>query len=127
MHDLRKLAIAGSGMMILCVLLVLIVVCGGLGIGYGLNQILPVIDLGLATIIGVLAIGVVAFVASTYMQLMFDLHMATEEDDDEDDEMMSDEEVDLVSDQVAEAIMTKLNGPRGNRANWSQRSRPQRK
>jgi hypothetical protein len=124
MRRLFGLLVVGSVVLLLCATGMGVVILVGLGAGYSLNRLVPGIDLGSATVIGVLAFLAFAFAALQFLQLGLRLPAAPElgDEEDVDDDFMSDDQVEYVADRVADALLDKLNphGKRGRKSRaWS--------
>ncbi|MEO8497234.1 MAG: hypothetical protein ABI614_19350 [Planctomycetota bacterium] len=93
-------------------LLVSLVTLAGLGVGWCLHWLVPTIDLGAATICGLLACLTVIYAVLRIAQLLtptLSVPSSDDGDDDEEyDEVFSEEQVEYVADQLAEAVLAKM-------------------
>jgi len=109
---------SGPFIVVFLTLLILISITLGLGltIGFILTSIFPSFDFGTATICGLLAIGITLWAV---FQAMAALDKAKEvaadeeanEDEDDGSAVLSEEQVETVSQQLIEAIMMRVNFP----------------
>lgn len=125
MRRLRSILAIAAVCTSLCVALMAVVILVGLGVGYCLHHFVPGIDLGVATVIGVLALLLVVYAVLQLMELSARLPSVegAGEATYADDEVLSDEQVEYVADQLTEAIQMKLGGSRRKGGHWSRASR----
>ena len=121
--------VIATGLFIASVFAILmsVVILAGVGAGYLMNYLFPAINLGSAAIAGVLAFGVAVNCVVQFMRLSARMQLGTQDEDDEDDEdidpdLISEEQVEVMADQVSEAVMMKI-GSWGNRRSASSRHR----
>ena len=109
---------------ILVAVLMAALILAGLGAGYCLHRLVPAIDLGLATVIGMLAVSPAIYVLLRAVRIVAEggWVSSADEDEGEDDEPMSEEQVEYMADQLTEAVLTKL-GRQHTRSNWARPSR----
>lgn len=111
MKKLLSILVVVAVCTILVTFLISFVTLVGLGAGYCLHWLVPAIDLGAATIIGVLAFLTVTFIVLKVFQLAAFAsppHIADAEDEEEVEEILSEEQVDLMADQLSEAVLMKI-------------------
>lgn len=102
---LLRLLLLGSVLLLLGAGGMAVVMLVGLGAGACLNLLAPSIDLGSATIAGVLALLTVFFAFGQYVRLAIQTQVVTEPSDDEDsDDALSEEQVEDVADRVADRV-----------------------
>lgn len=119
----------GPLIVVFLTLLILISIMLGLGLTFGfiLTSIFPSIDFGIATICGLLAIGITL---GTVFQTMSAYDHANEvaadeaaDEDDDGSEVLTEEQVDTVSQQLIEAILMRVTLPEHRSRRSSGRSR----
>ena len=120
----------GPFIVVLLTLLILISITLGLGlmIGFILTSIFPSFDFGTATICGLLAIGITLWTVFQTMTAYDHANevaaKASDEDEDEDgSEVLTEEQVDTVSQQLIEAILMRVSLPEHRSRRSSGRSR----
>jgi divalent metal cation (Fe/Co/Zn/Cd) transporter len=106
--------------MTICAVLMSVVILVGLGVGYCLHQLVPEVDLGSATVIGVLAIISGVYCILQLLRASASLKsVETSFAEDADDPVLSDEQVEYVTDQLTDAILTNLGRSRRKSGSWS--------
>ncbi|MDA1051739.1 MAG: hypothetical protein O3C40_14815 [Planctomycetota bacterium] len=109
----------------LCAVLMSVVILVGVGAGYCIHRLVPDIDLGSATVIGVLAFITVIYAMLRLLQTSAGITSVDgSSDEDADDTVLSDEQVEYVTDQLTDAILTNLGRSRRKPGSRS-RPRPQ--
>ena len=121
--------VIATGLIIASVFAILMsaVILAGLGAGYLVNYLFPAINLGSATIAGVLAFGVAVHCVVQFMRLTATMQLGTEDEDNEDDEdidpeLISEKQMEAMADQVSETVMMKI-GSWGKRRSSSRHHR----
>jgi len=95
-----------------CVACLVAIVSAGLVVGFALNWMVPAIDLGVATLCGLVSVAM--FVKSIKSLLLLiavrndPAANSNELEDDDDDLSLSDEQVESMADQLSEAILMRI-------------------
>ena len=119
----------GPFIFVFLTLLILISITLGMGLTFGfiLTSIFPTFDFGIATICGLLAIGITLWtVFQTMMAYDHANEVAADKASDEDEdgsEVLTEEQVDTVSQQLIEAILMRVSLPEHRSRRSSGRSR----
>jgi len=108
-RPLVRILLSGSVLLLLGAGGMAVVMLVGLGAGACLNLLVPSIDLGLATVVGVFALLIVFLAFGQYVRLAIQTQAFTEPSDDEDfEDELSEEQVDDVADRVADAVVERI-------------------
>lgn len=108
-RPLLRLLRLGSVLLLLVAGSMAVVMLVGLGAGACLNLLVPSIDLGLATVVGVFALLIVFLAFGQYVRLAIQTQAFTEPSNHEDfDDALSEEQVDDVADRVADAVVERI-------------------
>jgi type VI protein secretion system component VasK len=103
-----------------CAVLMSGVILSGLGVGYCLHQLVPGVDLGSATVIGVLATITVVYCMLQLLRASASIKSVERSfGEDADDPVLSDEQVEYVTDQLTDAILTNLGRSKRKSGSWS--------
>lgn len=91
-----------------------IIVTAGLSVGFVLSWMVPAIDLGVATLCGLIAVAMLAFAARDFARLM-QVHNPSvaepgnySDDDDDDEELLSEDQLETLADQLSEAVFMRI-------------------
>ena len=101
----------------------------GLIVGFILSYFVPAIDFGTATICGLLTVAIVVYTTVQISKLIHALNLVVQSKMDDDDEgyedggLLTADQVEMVSEQLADAIMMRMSFPDGRSKRNSGRGR----
>ncbi len=111
-EGMKSIAFMAIAIICVCATCLAIIVAAGLSVGLALNWMVPAIDLGVATLCGLVAVAMFAFAARDFARLVKADFMREAElnevSDDDDEELLSAEQVESLADQLSEAVLMRI-------------------
>ncbi len=107
---MNSIAVRTTVFLGVCAILLSIIVAAGLSIGFVLNWLVPAIDLGVATLCGLVSI-VMFVIFAKYFANYVEMSRASglqSSDDDDDGLSLSDEQFESLTEQLSEAVMAQM-------------------
>lgn len=107
---MKSIAVRTTFFLGVCAIVLSIIVAAGLSIGFVLNWLVPAIDLGVATLCGLVSIVMFVSVAKDFANYVEIRRVSNfQSSDDDDDELsLSEEQFESLAEQLSEAVMSQM-------------------
>jgi hypothetical protein len=111
-EGMKSIAFMAIAIICVCATCLAIIVAAGLSVGLALNWMVPAIDLGVATLCGLVTVAMFAIAARDFARLV-KAHVMREVElnevgDDDDEELLSAAQVESLADQLSEAVLMRI-------------------